>query len=288
MTGSLLSDRVRNRPVPLWPVLAAVVAVLISCQIHSAEAQLQSELPASDDPVLESRYQRLARELRCPKCDNQSVLDSHSLIAQDIRRELWRLLNNEYSDAAIRNHMRESYGDFILYRPRFAGIAIILWLLPLLCIAAGVSLFFPRRKGAADKNSTERKHPSAADSVPPSSGRSSLRLQVLVLILIVISGLGLYLWQGSWGEQRLARRLGEISDPLARIALLEPYIKNNPEADLFREELALAYSAARHFSAAAQQFQLLSDRGGSQSEIYSRLAAVSLFLAARTSTPTVR
>ncbi|CFV22617.1 cytochrome c-type heme lyase subunit nrfF%2Cnitrite reductase complex assembly [Yersinia enterocolitica] len=62
----------------------------------------------------------LAKELRCPQCQNQNLLESTSPIAQDLRLEVYRLVEAGHSSQEIMALMTQRYGDFVLYRPRCA------------------------------------------------------------------------------------------------------------------------------------------------------------------------
>ena len=53
------------------------------------------------NPELEVRYQRLSEELRCPKCQNQTIEDSNAPIAQDLRKLLHQQLEQGASDEEI-------------------------------------------------------------------------------------------------------------------------------------------------------------------------------------------
>mgnify|MGYP001813247845 FL=1 len=104
------------------------------------------------DPALESRYQELSAELRCPTCQNQNIADSNAPIAQDLRRQLHRQLEEGASDAEILDYMVARYGDFVRYRPSFEGASIVLWLAPLLLLlAGGVVLALTLRSRGAGK-----------------------------------------------------------------------------------------------------------------------------------------
>ncbi|MCB1843113.1 MAG: cytochrome c-type biogenesis protein CcmH [Halioglobus sp.] len=92
------------------------------------------------DPALEERYQLLSAELRCPKCQNQNIADSNAPIARDLRRLLYEQLEAGASDDAILDHMVARYGEFVRYRPRFAGATAILWLAPVILLLAGVAI----------------------------------------------------------------------------------------------------------------------------------------------------
>ena len=47
---------------------------------------------AFDDPELQARYEKMISEVRCLKCQNQSIKDSNVFLAADLRREIRRLI----------------------------------------------------------------------------------------------------------------------------------------------------------------------------------------------------
>lgn len=83
------------------------------------------------NPDYEVRFQDLNKILRCPKCQNQNLADSNSMISQDLRREVYRLMEEGRSDDQIVEFMVMRYGDFVLYKPKFDGVTYFLWLGPL-------------------------------------------------------------------------------------------------------------------------------------------------------------
>lgn len=101
--------------------------------------------------AMQVRYDNLIAELRCPQCLNTNLAGSDAMIAQDLRREVHRLLLEGKSDEEILDFMYERYGDFILYRPRLGGSTLLLWFGPvvLLLIAAGVLVVFLRNRKSA-------------------------------------------------------------------------------------------------------------------------------------------
>jgi cytochrome c-type biogenesis protein CcmH len=92
---------------------------------------------AFDDPVLQARYEEIIEEVRCVKCQNQTIKDSNALIANDLRREIRRLLSDGYSDAEVYDYLVERYGEFVLYRPRMSGVSLLLWLAPGIFVLIG-------------------------------------------------------------------------------------------------------------------------------------------------------
>tara|TARA_B110000263_G_scaffold119691_1_gene104169 strand:- start:1055 stop:1486 length:432 start_codon:yes stop_codon:yes gene_type:complete len=86
------------------------------------------------DEQLQQRYDGLIAELRCPQCLNTNLAGSDAMIAQDLRREVHRMLLDGHTDDEILAFMYERYGDFILYRPRLGAGTLVLWLGPLLLL----------------------------------------------------------------------------------------------------------------------------------------------------------
>lgn len=87
-----------------------------------------------DDDQLRQRYQLLSAELRCPKCQNQNIADSNAPIAADLREQLYQQLHAGRSDQQIVDYMVQRYGEFVLYRPRWNKVTLVLWLAPLILL----------------------------------------------------------------------------------------------------------------------------------------------------------
>lgn len=92
---------------------------------------------AFDDPVLQARYEKIIEEVRCLKCQNQTIKDSNAFLAGDLRREIRRLLSEGKTDVEIFDYLVLRYGEFALYSPRKSGVTLILWIAPLLLLGVG-------------------------------------------------------------------------------------------------------------------------------------------------------
>lgn len=84
------------------------------------------------------RYYSFIEEMRCPKCENQSLAGSNSPIAMDLRRELYLMIDDGRSDKEIIDFMVERYGEYILYRPRIMPVTFLLWFGPGLLLIIGI------------------------------------------------------------------------------------------------------------------------------------------------------
>ncbi|WP_299593505.1 cytochrome c-type biogenesis protein [uncultured Microbulbifer sp.] len=119
---------------PLLLVLTLLVAVVMP--FSSARASVEVEKLSS--PELQARYQVLIEEMRCPKCQNQNLAGSDSMVATDLRREIRRLLEEGFSDQEINEYMVARYGDFVLYRPPLQRNTVALWVAPGIFAALGL------------------------------------------------------------------------------------------------------------------------------------------------------
>jgi cytochrome c-type biogenesis protein CcmH len=92
---------------------------------------------AFDDPELQARYEHIIEEVRCLKCQNQSIKDSNAFLAGDLRREIRRMLGEGKTDEEIYDFLVARYGEFALYRPRMSGKTLVLWVAPILLLLGG-------------------------------------------------------------------------------------------------------------------------------------------------------
>jgi cytochrome c-type biogenesis protein CcmH len=113
---------------------------LIACVLllTPLAASAKEAIPAAADPALEARMLRIATELRCLVCQNQTIADSHADLAQDLRRQVREMLQRGDTDQQIIDFMTARYGDFVLYRPPVKATTVILWFGPGLLLVGGL------------------------------------------------------------------------------------------------------------------------------------------------------
>ncbi len=113
-----------------------ILALLAVSLVAFSASAIDSE-QAFEDPEMQARYERLISEVRCVTCQNQTIKDSNAFIAADLRREIRRLMGEGKTDAEITDFLVTRYGDFVLYRPRFSGKTMVLWVAPFLLVLFG-------------------------------------------------------------------------------------------------------------------------------------------------------
>ena len=122
-----------------------VVAALLAL---AGPVAAKEAVPVSSDPALEARAMRLAEELRCLVCQNQTIADSHAPLAEDLKAQIREQLKAGRTDEQITAYMVERYGDFVLYKPPFKATTAFLWAGPfvILVLAVGGLVLHLRRR----------------------------------------------------------------------------------------------------------------------------------------------
>jgi cytochrome c-type biogenesis protein CcmH len=103
-----------------------------------------------DNAAVEVQVQRLASQLRCLVCQNQTLADSHAELAQDLVQEIREMAAKGMTDKEIIDYLVARYGDFVRYRPPLKASTVLLWLGPFaLLLAGGLGLFIQLRRRQA-------------------------------------------------------------------------------------------------------------------------------------------
>jgi cytochrome c-type biogenesis protein CcmH len=116
-------------PHKLVRLLASLVLVVLMAAPALAHAD------ALDDSV-----RRVAVQLQCPVCEGESVADSPSGLANDMRSVIRAKIVAGESDQQILDEFVGSYGDSILADPPKRGISLGVWVGPVIGVIAGIAL----------------------------------------------------------------------------------------------------------------------------------------------------
>lgn len=95
--------------------------------------------PMAQDAALEARMMRVAEELRCLVCQNETIAASHADLAVDLRKQIRDKLRQGQSEQQILDFMVERYGDFVRYRPALKPTTVLLWAGPFVLLALGIA-----------------------------------------------------------------------------------------------------------------------------------------------------
>ena len=117
--------------------LFLVIFFSLPCLTFAKEAQ-----PSAADPVLEERVMKLAKDLRCLVCQNETLADSRADLAEDLRQQIREQMKAGKSDKEIIAYLTDRYGKFILYNPPIDPTTYVLWFGPFLFLLAGLAFLF--------------------------------------------------------------------------------------------------------------------------------------------------
>ncbi len=110
--------------------------------------------PVGEDPVIEQRMIKLSEELRCLVCQNESLAGSHAELAEDLRQEIRVQMKAGKDDKEVIEYLTTRYGDFVLYRPPFKPLTLLLWLGPFLFLALGGGIWYVTLRKRRDLKET--------------------------------------------------------------------------------------------------------------------------------------
>ncbi len=120
----------------LFLLIASIIVFFVSLLLANATYS-QVDTFEFDTEEQQNRFRTLSNELRCPMCQNSNLSGSTGGVAEDLRREVHRMIMEGMSDSEIIQFMFERYGDFILFRPRLTAGTVLLWFGPLLFLFIG-------------------------------------------------------------------------------------------------------------------------------------------------------
>jgi cytochrome c-type biogenesis protein CcmH len=125
------------------------IAALFAALLLTTAAWGKDAAPLAEDPVVEQRLIKIAEELRCLVCQNESLAGSRAELAEDLRREVRLLIKQGKTDADIKDFLVSRYGDFVLYRPPVKPTTWLLWVGPFVFLIAGIAVLvtYLRRRG---------------------------------------------------------------------------------------------------------------------------------------------
>ena len=131
----------------VFMLFLAAVILFSGEQRLFAQGDPQPPVLSMDEDLLQGQTKEISKTLRCAVCQSESVWESNATLAiqmRDIVRE--RLIAGQSPDE-IRAYFVSRYGDYIVFKPRFGGINLLLWGGPfILLVLGGIGLFFSLRK----------------------------------------------------------------------------------------------------------------------------------------------
>ena len=115
-----------------------ILVLCLSLFSLASQAVVDGHKYPFDNEVDQKRFEVLAEELRCPKCQNQNLADSNAPVAADLRDKVYELMIEGQTDDQIVDYLVARYGDFVRYNPPVQKNTFFLWFGPLVMVLIGL------------------------------------------------------------------------------------------------------------------------------------------------------
>lgn len=115
-----------------------ILALCLSLFALTSQAVIDGHKYPFDNDVDQERFEVLAEELRCPKCQNQNLADSNAPVAADLRDKVYELMIEGQTDDQIVSYLVARYGDFVRYNPPVQKNTFFLWFGPVVMVLIGL------------------------------------------------------------------------------------------------------------------------------------------------------
>ena len=154
---------------PLHGRAARLLIAAAALAVASALAPAAEAPTVAADPALEAKVIKIASELRCLVCQNQTIADSHADLAVDLRNQVREMLRQGQTQEQILAYMTARYGDFVLYRPPLKESTMLLWFGPAALLLGGLAVLVLvlRRRNRLAPDQFEPEESEEPDTLPP-------------------------------------------------------------------------------------------------------------------------
>ena len=124
---------------------------LIIVSIFLVELFSSNSYTVEPDEILQNQHQELrarniSKNIRCMICQNQSIDDSSSALAKDLRLIIRSKIKKGEKDKEIYKFLTDRYGVFILLKPPLKLNTFVLWFFPILFVIIGIFVVFFHNK----------------------------------------------------------------------------------------------------------------------------------------------
>lgn len=185
------------------------------------------------DEAQEQQFRQLTEQLRCPKCQNNSIADSNSMIATDLRQKVYELMQEGKSQKEIVDYMVARYGNFVTYDPPLTPLTVLLWVMPVVAIGLGGWIIFAR-----SRRRVRVKLEEFPDDITPDGKRGGLGLFIPGVIVALVVGAVSYYQTGSYKQVKVWQQATAQAPALLERAL-DPKAEPLNEEDMARLALGL-------------------------------------------------
>ena len=154
----------------------------------------------------DQKYNAIIENLRCLVCQNQSLAESDSDLAKDLRLKVKTMLQSGKSQDYIYKFMSDRYTDYVLYNPPVKKSTWFLWFSPFIILIA--SLFyifwtFGRNKNKIKYNNEKKDHPLKTNFLGIEKKINIKYLLIFLMIFVPILTLSIYSYSSEYMRYKI-------------------------------------------------------------------------------------
>ena len=114
------------------------IIILVCCLfLIISQKNLLADTSNSNKNFIINKTREISQNIKCIVCQNQSIDESNSEIAKDLKVLIKDKLKDGVTDEEIYKFLRDRYGDTILLKPPLETNTILLWFLPFIILVFG-------------------------------------------------------------------------------------------------------------------------------------------------------
>ena len=114
------------------------IIMLVCCLfLIIPQKNLLADTSNSNKNFIINKTREISQNIKCLVCQNQSIDESNSEIAKDLKVLIKDKLKDGVTDEEIYKFLRDRYGDTILLKPPLETNTILLWFLPFIILVFG-------------------------------------------------------------------------------------------------------------------------------------------------------
>ena len=167
-------------------------------------------------------YNKIIENLRCLVCQNQSLSESDSNLAKDLRLKVKTMLESGKSEDDIYKFMSDRYTDYVLYNPPVKKSTWFLWYSPFLILL--ISLFylfliFKKNKKNIKNNDKNNNYNVKINRFKSNTKINNKYIYVFLLAFIPILTFSIYAYSSEYMRYKILYYF-ESKDPVIDITVL--------------------------------------------------------------------
>lgn len=136
-------------------LLAGALCAARPASAQGVEARSRPSVATVADSALEAQTRAVASTLRCPVCQGESLQESPSDLARQMRDVVRDKLRAGETPDQVRAYFVSKYGEWILLEPTMTGLNVLLYVIPVLLVIGGLALVaFLVRRWTAPESTT--------------------------------------------------------------------------------------------------------------------------------------